>query len=263
MIWVFLCEDQFENVMTAVFEAWSLSTKVGHDNVRLVWKSCYQPTIFDECKEVETDRTKADRVIQSIHKKISEQAFLWIFRAAMSCEEDAPDAIYRFMILGYMFGGKVTKMLTEPAVIRLMELNRKVGNEFSSFREFARFTSLDGALYISHIEPKSNVVLMVAEHFADRMPSENFVIIDDGRRLAAVHPKEEPCYLRYLTEVEFNMLAVSEGYEDAYTDMWRTFFDAIAIKERKNPTCQMNHLPLWKRPHMTEFRDGVSKTREV
>ena len=36
-----------------------------------------------------------------------------------------------------------------------------------------------GSVYVSHLEPKSDVIMLVGRHFADRMPSEHWMIIDD------------------------------------------------------------------------------------
>jgi probable DNA metabolism protein len=45
-----------------------------------------------------------------------------------------------------------------------------------------------------------------------------------------------------------------EGTEENWAKLWKTFFTAIAIEERKNPNCQRNHLPLRFRDLMTEFQ---------
>ena len=45
-----------------------------------------------------------------------------------------------------------------------------------------------------------------------------------------------------------------EGTEENWAKLWKTFFTAIAIEERKNPYCQRNHLPLRFRDLMTEFQ---------
>ena len=95
----------------------------------------------------------------------------------------------------------------------------------------------------------------MAEHFADRMPSEHFVIVDDNRRLAVVHPKDEELYFMYLTDEEFDVLSRSEDFEDEYTRLWRTFFKTIGIKERENRACQRNMFPIWMRKHAVEFKN--------
>ena len=145
-------------------------------------------------------------------------------------------------------------MLIRPEVMRIMELVRNVSNESHKFREMTRFTSVDRKVYVSHIEPRCDVALLVAEHFADRMPSEHWVIVDDGRRTAVVHPADEYMYVKHLTDDEFAALGRAEYEEDEYTDMWRTFFNAIAIEQRENYRCQRNLFPLWIRKHATEFR---------
>ena len=94
---------------------------------------------------------------------------------------------------------------------------------------------------------------MTAEHFEDRMPSENWIIVDDTRRLAVIHPKDEEIYISYLNEKEMQALMTTEQYNDKYTSLWQTFFDSIAIKQRENYRCQRNHFPIWMRKHVVEF----------
>lgn len=84
--------------------------------------------------------------------------------------------------------------------------------------------------------------------------SEQWMIIDDNRKTACVHPKDGENYLRYMTDEEFQTLRKTEEYKDEYTDMWKTFFHAIVIDERKNYVCQRNLFPLWKRKHAVEFK---------
>ena len=152
-------------------------------------------------------------------------------------------------------GNTVTRLYTNPHVVKLLEIRRRVSNEAHHFREFARFQSLDSRVYISHLEPKNDVIMLVGRHFADRMPSEHWIIIDDNRKIACVHPKDGENYLRYLTEEEFKTLQQTEAYEDEFTDMWKTFFHAVSIKQRENYVCQRNLFPIWKRKHAVEFKN--------
>ena len=48
--------------------------------------------------------------------------------------------------------------------------------------------------------------------------------------------------------------------EREYERLWSGFFESISIKERENPKCQQNHLPLRYRSDMTEF---VQKSAET
>lgn len=69
--------------------------------------------------------------------------------------------------------------------------------------------------------------------FADRMPSEHWMIIDDTRKTACVHPKDGTNSLRYLTDAEFETLRKTEEYEDEYTDMWKTFSMRLESKSAR------------------------------
>lgn len=239
--------------MCCIYDAWVEGIKIGHENIRLVKEPVFQPTLFDEYIHVDYDEEKFQKVVRSIKHKLSVTIYIDIYYVAMSREDDALDVMYRYLRLGFSRGPGIRESYTFPEVMRMMELRRNVGNESHYYHEFVRFISLDKKMYIAHIEPKNNVALLVANYFTDRMPSENFMIIDDWRRFAVVHPRDDELYIRNLTKEELNQFQKLEYAKDEYTDMWKTFFEAIAIEQRKNPTCQRNLFPIWMRKHVTEF----------
>lgn len=250
MTTIFTCHDDFDAMMTCVYDAWA--SRLGHSNIRLKTEPIGNLELFCEYRHIDADSEKTSSVVRSIQKKISFRAYQMIYRAAMSDAEDKLDAIYRFIVAGFHYGPHVTDYLQEPIVMRIFELNRKVGNEVHYHNEFIRFSNMQGNVLVSHIEPKSNVLTLVAPHFADRLPSENWMIIDDRRKTAIVHPMDEDYYLTTLSKEEMDQL--SQKTDDPFIELWKGFFEHIGIKERKNPRCQRNMLPLWYRKHMTEFQ---------
>ena len=132
-------------------------------------------------------------------------------------------------------GNTVTRLYTNSCG-KLLEIRRRVSNEAHHFREFARFQSLDSRVYISHLEPQNDVILLVGRHFADRMPSEHWMIIDDNRKIACVHPMDGENYLRYLTEEEFKTLQQTEAYEDEFTDNVENLFSMLSALNRERIT---------------------------
>lgn len=248
---IFLCEDDFESIMTCVYEAWA--SRKGHSNVKLMLEPVLEPELFCVYHHVEADSEKARKVAVSVRKKISERAFHMVYGAALSQQPDKADAIYRFLVLGFHVGPKVVDLLGQPQVSTLFQLDRKVKNEAHYFREFIRFSSVaQGQILWSRIDPKSDVLTLVAPHFADRMPSEAWMIVDGGRRRAAVHPPDEDFYLTSLTDEELAYMERARQ-EDAFTGLWKAFFKAVGIEQRRNPKCQRTMLPIWFRKNMTEF----------
>ena len=240
-------------MMTCIYDAWVYALRVGHDKVQLRTEPIVQATLFDEYVHVDADAEKTEKVLRSVRNKIGMQAYIDVYYACLM-EDDVLDDIYRFLRIGFQAGPRVIGMLAEPPVSRMLEIRRAVGNEIHHFREFARFQSLENQVYVSHLEPRNDVIMLVGNHFANRMPSEHWMIIDDNRKTACVHVKDGENYLRYLTDEEFETLRQTESYEDEYTDMWKTFFHAISIEQRRNYICQRNLFPLWKRKHAVEFK---------
>ena len=248
---VFSCKSDFDSMMTCIYEAWA--SRKGHSQVKLMPEPIYEQELFTEYIHVEADQNKSESVVRSIMQKVSTQAYVWVYYASRSHEEDALDTIYRFLVLGFHYGQQICDMLQNPVVIRMMELRRNVGNESHYFREFLRFHSIDQQLYIAHIEPKNDVLVLVANHFAERMISENWIIVDDSRNIAVIHPINSEFYTRILTDEERSKLQETENMEDRFVTLWKDYFQTIAITERTNPVCQRNHIPIWMRKHVVEF----------
>lgn len=272
---VFTCRHRVDDMLTCIYRAWEAGIKFGHENIYLMVEPIYQISLFDEYEHIEAEPELVKKVIRSICQKISTDAYVSVYYACLAAEDEL-DTIYRFLQLGFRKGPGVVGVLTEPAVTRMMEIRRRVGNEIHSFVEFARFDSIDGKVYVCHLEPKNRVLYQVAEHFADRMPMESFMMIDDRRQYAVIHNgryvpvedkvpaqegmtelqavKQEQLYERELSIEEMQVLKQTEEYPDEYRKLWKTFFDTIAIEQRENRKCQMNHIPLWKRKHTVEFK---------
>ncbi len=249
---VLTCADDFGSMMTCIYEAYAC--RLGHRSIRLELEPILQPELFCQYRQVDFDEKKAAAVIRSIQEKISWEAWQLVYRAAMSWQPHRLDCIYRFLLLGFHFGASVTDMLQHPAVSGLFALSRNVMNEAHYFREFIRFSSAKEKFLVSHIEPKCNILTLVAPHFSDRMPSEYWMIIDDTRNIAAVQPADEPFYLTSVTEEEMLRLKQAEK-EDGITVLWKEFFHSISISQRASARRQRTMLPVWYRRHMPEFHE--------
>ena len=90
---VYVCEDSFEGLMTAVYSAWA--DKLGHKNVRLELEGEYNLQLFAEYVSVKPDKEKTEKVIRKL-RNISEEVFTCVYRAAMSKEKEKADKIYHF-----------------------------------------------------------------------------------------------------------------------------------------------------------------------
>ena len=247
---VFVCGEGPEDILTAVYDAWA--SRKGHSRVRLEVEGGETRELFASYVPVETDPEKARKVRQAIEKKIGFRAWQMVYRASLSQEESRADDVYRFLVGGFYYGSRVLGMLAEPAVSRIRDLSRAVGNEAHHFREFLRFEERAPGVLFGRFQPKCQALPLLMPYFSDRLPGENFLILDTGRRQAGVHPAGEPWYLALLPPEAEERLS---RREDAYPELWKTFCQAIAVEQRKNPRLQRSMLPLRYRTYMTEFSE--------
>ncbi len=248
---VFTCQNDFTSMMTCIYDAWA--SKLGHSNVLLQLEPVLEPELFMNYIHVDPDDNKAESVVRSVKSKLSNECFHLLFNVSCSELPEKLDLMYRFLVKAFHIGPVIVNMLQDPDVIHMSQISKRVGNEAHLSLEFMRFASVDNQVYVAHFEPKADVIMMVAPHFCDRMPSEHWIIIDSARNIAAVHPKDSPYYLRSLTEKEASQLKEASESHDIFINLWKTYFDSIAIKERENYICQRSHFPLWMRKHVTEF----------
>lgn len=249
---IYSCQEQLESIFTAVYDAWA--SGYGHENVKIE-VSCNQTfTLFCEYVWVEADTEKAEKVARSIKNKISMEAYQMVYRTAMSAVSDRADIIYRFLIQGFRYGKSVLSRLSDGSVMRLFEVDRQMGNEAEHYKQFLRFKQLKNDMMFASIAPKSQVLTLIADHFAERFPSISFVIYDEIHREAVFHPVDAAWFLASPSGEQWENLLREGDCEEEYEFLWRNFFKTIGIKERKNARCQMNFLPLYYRRNMTEFQ---------
>lgn len=257
---VYLCEDSIEGVFTAIYKAWA--SGYGHANNRIQIEGEWERELFCQYITVEPDANLSLQVTNSIRKKIGAEAYRYVYHMVISNLKDKADICYRFMILGFHYGPKVLDYLSNEYVSSICKTYRKVSMEAHHYKGFVRFSELSNQVLCSRIRPDHNIITLLAPHFADRLPMENWMMIDEGRELAAVHPAGKAWFLLSIKEMDRGFLSEITEKEVKMQEVWNTFVDSIGIQERKNLKLQKNLCPLRYREFMPEFQRGNRKERE-
>ena len=142
----------------------------------------------------------------------------------------------------------------EPYVNRVFQLSRSTGNEAHHLLGFVRFQELENGVLFARIHPKNDVLPFLGEHFSDRLPQENFMIYDENRQLAVLHPKGAGFFITDTEELDMEMLERYSPEELEYQKLWCKFFDSIAVEARKNLKLQNQNLPKRFQQDIVEFR---------
>ncbi|MBE0596822.1 MAG: DUF4130 domain-containing protein, partial [Desulfuromonadales bacterium] len=90
---------------------------------------------------------------------------------------------------------------------------------------------------------------LIAPHFAARFTDRRWLIHDLGRGEGIFFDGQR----WLLGKVELQHPPRDSAEEQLYAGLWRRFFAAVAIPERRNPRLQRHFMPqrYWK--HLTEF----------
>ena len=209
----------------------------------------YQQALDIEEYYVSTDFDKALRVQLGIREKISVQAENYLAYAFLAEGDDKFMDMFRYVILGFKTGSAVDNHLQQDYVLGVHKRARYVGGEAHLLSGFCRFAETKQGVFYSAVTPVNNVLSILAEHFADRMMNQAWIIHDKKRHKAAVYDGN-----RYIIGdvPKFAQVDFCDG-EKLIQDLWGAFFDAVTIKERVNKALQRNNLPLRYRGNMLEF----------
>lgn len=255
----YLYDGTFEGLLTCVYHHYYTDRAAG-----IYRREEYQPSMIQGFMEVETHHEKWQKVYDAVEKKISTYALRCAYRAFLTEDSEKEMKILRYLVLGFRIGTRIGSLHGNDIVHQIDALNKKVSFERERMLEFVRFKVAKAEngreiLYAS-IEPDNDVLELAADHFAQRFRHDP-LIIRDGARNKAVVAYEGHWYVTPLEEGQLPGgagIVLSES-EEAFSSLWKTYFEHIAIKERINPGCQKNHMPVryWK--NLTEVRDAQFK----
>ena len=243
---VYLYDGSFEGLLSAVHRAY-YSREIP-DEIRCI--SGAQREFMTRYIDIQTDRIKADAVYASIPKKICNRALHTVYQAYLSDAPDQATAIYRFLRQGYRKGRRVLECYNDPDVLRVLKLCWYVGGEAHRLCGFLRFSRMENGVFYAPVSPVNHVLPLLCHYFADRMPSEQWVICDTKRRLAALYDK------RKWEIVSVDSISLPEFAEDErqYQALWRRFYQTIGIESRKNEKLRRQLMPKMYWKNMTEFQ---------
>jgi len=241
---VYIYDGTFPGLLTAIYEAFYQKEKPGQ--ILKEWD--YSKNLFSQPIYISSDDDKADKVLNAIKDKISFAALNRVYYAFLSEMDNAETIAYNYLKLGFKMGKYVDGNHSDENVSKLHEICKKVGFEKHRMLGLIRFRLIKEDIFYAPMELDHNIITLIAPHFAKRMSDQNWIIHDVKRKIAIVYNQTE----WVMTELEvIQNLPINEE-EYLYQKVWKTYFDKIAIKERKNPKLQRSFMPFryWK--HLVE-----------
>ena len=241
----YLYDGTFEGFLSCVYAHYYVEKADG-----IYQKESYQPNLIIKAHEVKTDESKAHKVYEAIERRISPYDLRRIYKVFLSGAPGKENALLKYIVFGFRNGSKIRLLHGNPIVFEVQQIEKKVNHEIHRLSGLIRFTELLGGVLYSPIEPDHDVCEFLAGHFCDRFRNEPFIIHDIMRSKALIARRGD-FYISEFTSQNLPGPAYSEG---EYQKLWKKYFEAIAIRERINPRCQKNFMPVryWK--NLTEMK---------
>ncbi len=252
---IYVCNDEVTGLLSALYDAWKAVVVDGAGECGIRFRGCMEQELFCEYTEVAESEKKARAVERLILKNLGWYAYKLLYQAALSADPMKGDAILGTMLEARRItdSRRIMDHLGNAYVEKVFELSRNVGDEVHRWLQFLRFGELESGILFARFEPGNRVLTCVAPHFADRFCLENWMIYDETHQEYAVHEADKQWILVCGEQINEQMASSFSAEEGDFRRLWRQFTTSIGIEERKNPGCQMGHLPLWYRKNMVEF----------
>lgn len=232
---VYLYDGSFDGLLTMVFECYVQKAFPS----KILPETNYETNLIEQAILIPTDTQKAQRIANGILRSISYEAYDNAYHAFLSNESTKELAIVQYLCNGFILGPSISTMLSLPFVFQVVTLRKKVLQEAHRMFGFVRFVQVGANLFYSCVHLDHNVISIIGKHFIHRLPSQQFIIVDQNRNIAF-------CYdtaTFYLANIAKLTIPPISSEEKEYQNLWKAFFKTIAIPERKNPKLQASYMP--------------------
>lgn len=241
---IYLYDSTYEGLLSTIFEIFRLDAPA----TDIITQEDYQPGFFDQTLTIETSEVLANRVICGLNKKCGVKVSQLIYRCFLSEKPGIEMLIYHLVKKAMTSKINILEDYRDSKVLELHKINKQIGREVHRMHAFVRFQEAKDGIYICLIEPDFNVLPLIGKHFVDRYPAFEWLIYDTKRQYG-IHFKQKLGFVTF-PEAKQRHLA-QELLSDAETDyqnLWKSYFKAVDIPERRNMKLHIQHLPrrYWK-----------------
>ena len=189
--------------------------------------------------EIETNKSRAKQVYDAIFRKIGSFGMKRLYYVFLSDEKDKDLVIYKYMMLGFKNGEITNSALSDETVARAFQIAQNVSRETEKFRQFTRFSVMDWGVQYAKIAPNNNLLPILTPFFVNRLKIIPFVLHDVAHNLCAVYDTKD----WHVASSENLQAPLPSLKEIEVQKQWKTFFEAISIKERANSKLQRQNMP--------------------
>jgi len=246
----YVYDGTFDGFLSVIFEVYASKRKPE----QIVHEQLWQPGFFETPVQIVTDAAKSERVWKGIAERSNKHITRMIYLAFASELSGVEMTLYGY--LEKLFADTTRtfhKNMLDEHSFELYQASRKVSFEIHRFQGFVRFQETSDGLFFAAIEPDHDILSLLAPHFVRRFGSQPWVIYDQRRDKGIFYKKPEMLEIT-LSDKQLNTITgdildhIQSEDEALYRSLWKAYYKAINIPERKNTRLMLRLLPrrYWK-----------------
>ena len=249
---IFLYDHTFDGLLTCIFESYA-QKRLG---APIIGERIYQGDLFNSPQPIKTDLAKSARLWESLKTKISTAEQTSIMRCFLSELPQMESVISGYIHYIFSNKGNIATDYGNKYILQLSQICKMVGREKHRMEAFVRFQNLKDGTFYAVVEPDFNVLPLIISHFEKRYADQKWIIYDIKRRYGISYDMQSVTTITLNFELPDispdNVTAIYGDDEIIYQSLWKSFFNSVNIKERKNMKLHLRSLPhrYWK--YLTE-----------
>ena len=233
---VYYYDGSFYGFLSGVFDAFAQKEE---PMLFLSQEEEEQPLLFDS-HFVETDPQKARRVLAGVQRTLGNRGMELVRQGFLTCLPQREFLMLKFLRQGFQEGPRILAQQTREPLCTLLSATQKARNEAHLLCGSVRFQRCETGVYVARIRPKNQVLPLISRFFCTRFFFQPFLIWDITHHMALLHqPGKRPQVL----PLECLDMPAPSPEEEEIQNMWRAFYNTLAIPARENPRCRMTHMP--------------------
>lgn len=227
---IYLVDGSLDGIYTAIFNSYLVKkfpTALSSGDIQL--------EINGEVIEVLTDKSKADRVFNKINSIIPKREIERIYIAIKSGDPAKYTVIFNYLVKTITQNRCIYDKLNDVDVFNFDKLVSKVQLEAHRFKGFLRFSKTENGIYYAKYYPDSDINSLLLPHFISRYKNMPFIIHDLNHDVVSAYADGKSKTVRKMIPC----LHV----EDEFKKMFKTYYESVFIKERKNERLMNTFMP--------------------
>lgn len=214
----------------------------------------FQGNLFEETinLKIKNDETIISKIINALGLKI----FNVLYYLFLSTQEDKEMLIFYFLLYSLKERHKVFYLRNIAVIDKALKACQYVSRENHKLKGFLRFQELENHLLYAEMAPENNILPLIVKHFTQRLAHEYWLITDTKRNIMAIYDQKKVIIIPRNEVIIKNFSPTEKNIQQ----LWQTFYQTIAIKERRNERCRQNFMPKKYWQYIIEMREKNEKS---